>query len=226
MTSLRPYLVAWRRQRRNKRKVEGWFPPTIRALLLITAAVVLLPLIQPVFLGFLDRDPAGWADGLEAVSLRAGLLLVAVLSLDVYTALIRGTDRQMLAVLPVEPGAVAWLTVLRLAVERAWLPLVLIWLLSPIAWRGHLGMWAGASAVVLGSYFVGLTSAAVMHLLAVEVAESEFWAPVLDMGRGSNPRAQAAPSRRACWWPRSWEPRSPPSASARWRDAPGSAPQR
>ncbi|HHO50317.1 MAG TPA: hypothetical protein ENK18_05450 [Deltaproteobacteria bacterium] len=53
-------------------------------------------------------------------------------------------------------------------------------------------LWALAVIALLGAFAVGLTGSAVVHLLAVAVAEDPRWSGLLDLTRGSNPRAQAA----------------------------------
>jgi hypothetical protein len=65
-------------------------------------------------------------------------------------------------------------------------------LLSPLLWQGAPELWALSMVQVAGSWCLGLTVSAAVHLLAIEVSESDAWAPVLDLVRGNNPRPQAA----------------------------------
>ncbi len=186
-----PYSAAWLRRRRHQARVEGG-AAIGRALLPLVAALLLVPLVRPVFLSFLDEGAEAWADGLHAVSLRAGFVMVGWLALDLYTAIVRGPDRAVLAILPVDAAHVVRAEVVRVAVERWWLPGGAAIVLAPMAIEGNPSLWALAMAVIAAAWAMGLCASAMVHLLAIEVAESERWALVLDMLRGSNPRPQAA----------------------------------
>ncbi|NCG20896.1 MAG: hypothetical protein GWP91_17950, partial [Rhodobacterales bacterium] len=131
-----PYRRAWLQRARNRRQIEGW-PVTLGGLALpLVAAVLLTPILQPVFLGWLDRPREVWAAGMGGVTLRAALLVLSVLALDVYSALARADDRAVLASMPVDAGVVARVEVARVAARRWWLlPLVAI-VFSPVAFAG------------------------------------------------------------------------------------------
>ncbi len=189
--SRNPYLSSYRLQQRHRARVVGWWVVWAQALLPIGVAALLVPFVEPVFLGFLLLPPAQWGPGLEGLAQRAGLLLVAVLALEVYTALIRSPDRAILDLHPVDAGQVATFEVVRVARERAWLPVGIGVAFSPIALASP-SAWGLLMVAVAGAYALGLTASAMMHLLAVQVSESERWAPLLDLLRGRNPRAQAA----------------------------------
>ena len=151
-----------------------------------------MPLVQPVFLGFVGSSGGAWADGMYAVMLRAGLLVIAVLSLDVYAALIRSEDRAVLDLHPVEPFEVVTVELLGVALSRWWLVPALSILLLPIGLSGRWDGWALAVGLLLGSFALGLCASAMVHLLAIEASESPKWEGVLEAIRGSNPREQAA----------------------------------
>ncbi|MBW2256579.1 MAG: hypothetical protein JRI25_18550, partial [Deltaproteobacteria bacterium] len=187
-----PYIQVHARRRRNRLRVTGRATSLGRWLVPALAAVVLVPLVRPVFLSFLDLDREAWGAGLEGVAVRVGVVLIGVLALDVYTALIRSPDRPILDLHPVDPGQVVVFEAVRVAEERAWLLPVLGLLLGPIGWEGSFGAWLAVMGVAVGSFALGLTGSVAMHLLAVEVAESPRFGPLLDMGRGYNQRAQAA----------------------------------
>ncbi len=187
-----PYLAAYRRQARNRRRAGGLLGDLGRLGLGLVAAAFLVPLVRPIFLGFLDLGPDHWALGIEGVTVRAGLLLVAVLALDLYTALIRSPDRAVLDLYPVDPGQVVAFEAIRVAEERAWVLVLLALLLGPIGWEGAWAAWGLSMIVLAGAYAVGVTASAMMFLLAIEIAESPRWSGLLDLLRGHNQRAQAA----------------------------------
>ncbi len=131
------------------------------------------------------------AERLGALLLRLGTVLIAAAALDTYTALVRSDDRELLGLLPVDSGQVAWAALGRVAVGRLWLVpagLVLLW---PLTHRAP-ETWVAAGVFLLGTWWLGVVASGIAHLGAVSVAESPAWAPVLDLLRGSNLRAQAA----------------------------------
>jgi hypothetical protein len=186
-----PYIAVDWRQRAHRRAVDGWALRLGRIAVFAVAVGLLVPLVRPVFLGFLDRGAAVLPAGVEAVTIRAGLLLIALLSLDLYTALIRGENRKILDLHPVDEGQVAEAEMVRVGVDRAWLLVAFAVVLAPIAGASPVG-YAAAIAAIFGCYLLGICMSAVVHLLAVDAATSERWAPILDLLRGHNPRAQAA----------------------------------
>lgn len=187
-----PYIRGWLRQVRNRARVGG-VPGALRGVLVPTlAGLVLTPLVRATFLGFLDGNPSLWGEGAAQVVLRASIVVVGWLSLDVFGALIRGQDREVLAVLPVDAAGVVRADLLRVAVERWWLVPGAALVLSPIALAGAAGLWIAAVVSLCGAFAVGLTASGLVHLLAVRIAEDPRWAPLLDLVRGHNPRPQAA----------------------------------
>ena len=186
-----PYVAALWRRRRNQRAVEGplsvvgrWAPPVL-------SVAILVPLFRAAFLSFLDGAPEDLGQGMEGVLTRLGIAIVALLAIDTYSALIRGSDRAILDLHPVDAADVAAYTMVRVALERAWVLVAAGVLLLPVA-RVSVGLWALGAAFALGTFILGLTASAMVHLLAVDVAESERWAPLMELVRGSIPRAQAA----------------------------------
>lgn len=158
----------------------------------VATALVLIPLVRVLFLGFLDELRGTWSAGVEAVVLRGALVVIGWLSLDVYAALIRSPDRTVLSLLPVDTAAVVRAELLSVVAGRWWLVVGGAIVLAPIAWEGAALLWGLAVIVLLGAFAVGLTGSAMVHLLAVAIAEDPRWSGLLDFARGSNPRAQAA----------------------------------
>lgn len=187
-----PHVEAWRRQRANRGRVDGVGARVLALLVPLVACGILLPLLRPVFFTFLALEPAQWAEGAAAVSLRAGLLVVAILSLDLYSALIRGSSRPVLAILPVDPNEVVRAEILAVAARRWWLVPGLGVLMAPLLLAGAPLLWALSMWVVASAMALGLVVSAWLHLRAVDAAEDPAWANVLDRVRGSNPREQAA----------------------------------
>lgn len=161
------------------------------ALVLVVSAV-LVPLVRPVFMSFLDDPDIAVADGLREVWIRASAIALVSMGLAVHGTVLRGGARAVLALHPVDPVAVVWQE-LGVAV-RGQVPLIVgLWiLLTPIAVSVGVGAWALGLLVIAGGAFVSLTGSAVAFLGAVEAAESPRWAPLLDSLRGNNPRPQAA----------------------------------
>jgi len=182
----------WRRRRANRAARAGWLGRLQTWIVPLVAIATVVPLFEQVFLSFLALPIAQWGEGVGAVTLRAGVAVLAMLSLDVYTAVVRGPDRAVLTMLPIDAVEVVRYSVIRVAVERWWLLPAVAALLGPIAWAGAVDLWLLAILSVFGSWMMGLCVSAAVHLLAIEVAESPSWEGVLDRIRGQNPRPQAA----------------------------------
>lgn len=189
---MNPYLRAWRRGLHNRRRASGLGAVLAGPLVVVAATALLVPLVRSVFLGFLDLPRDLWAAGMAGVLVRAGVVVLGWLALEVYTALIRGPDRAVLAILPVDEPRVVRYELARVAAERWWLLPGAAALLAPVAVAGAPGLWALGLLVLLGAWGMGLVVSAAVHLLAVDVAESPRWEGLLDTIRGHNPRAQAA----------------------------------
>ncbi len=186
------YLRTWRRRRKNRAATVGWLGwlqgvagPTL-------ATALLIPLFDQIFLSFLHHPPDLWGEGVAGVVLRAGIAVLSLLALDVFTAVIRGPDRAVLTLLPIDSAAVVRYEIIRVATERWWILPALAALLSPIALAGAPALWGLGLVVIAGAWAMGLCVSAAVHLLAIDVAESPSWAGLLDLVRGHNPRSQAA----------------------------------
>jgi hypothetical protein len=189
--ALDPYLSAWWRQRKNRARSLSLLAWLRDLLVPIGVAALLVPFVRPTFLAFLDRAEETWPELVFGLVMRASLVVVGWLSLDVYTALVRGPTREVLAILPVDPARVARAELVRVATERWWLVPALAVVLSPLGLAAP-GLWAGAVLALAGTFAVSLTTSATGHLLAIWIAESPLFAPLLDALRGNNPRPQAA----------------------------------
>lgn len=187
-----PYIAVHRRQARHRRRVEGWAVVLGRALLGVLAVGLAALLVRPIFLTFLDDGPAVVRMGVSGIVLRAGLVLVGLAAIDLYEAVIRGRDREVLALLPVDPDRVVVAAVRDIVLRRVWLLPAIAVVLLPIGLEAGWVPWGAAVAALVGLQLVAWPLSAAVHLLAVDVAESERWAPWLDMVRGANPREQAA----------------------------------
>lgn len=148
-------------------------------------------LVRPVFLGFLD-DGLGVSAGVGGVVLRLAVVLVGLAGIDVYEGIIRGKDREVLGLLPVDPAQAVRASLLGLMGRRWWVIPGVAALLLPIGLEASWAAWAAAVLALAGVQLFAWPASAVVHLLAVEVARSQAFGPLLDLVRGANPRAQAA----------------------------------
>ncbi len=187
-----PYWRADRLQRQHRRRVRGLGGMLSTVAVPLLTAAVLTPLVQRVFLGFLDDPEATWAGGTERVVLRLALVVVGWLSIDVYTGLVRGEQRPVLALLPVDPAPVVSVQLLDVARRRWWLLVGPAIVLSPIALAGSPDLWVAAVSVIGGAFALGLSASALVFSFAILLAEDPRFASLLDAIRGPNVRAQAA----------------------------------
>ncbi|MCB9678914.1 MAG: hypothetical protein H6737_27685 [Alphaproteobacteria bacterium] len=186
-----PTTRAWRRQQANRRAAEGWAPALRAAVGGLIVLALLVPLVNRVFLAWV-RGPADFAPfAMEGLLLRADIVVIGWLAIDVYSALIRGGDRAVLAIWPVDPAGVVRFELVRLA--RARLFLIAGWavLSAPVALASP-ALWALGVVQVACAWVLALVASAMVILLAVDVSEDERAAPLLDLVRGNNHRAQAA----------------------------------
>jgi hypothetical protein len=187
-----PYLRAQRLQARHRRRAIGVAGALARVGLGLGAAALGALLLERAFLGFLDESGAAVADGLGAVVIRLGLLLTALAALDGYEAVLRGEDRPVLSLLPVEPGAVVAASLVGLAARRWWTTPACAILLVPVLVRAGPMAWTVAVAALLGVQLLAWPVAIATYLIAVDAARSPALAPVLEALRGQNPRELAA----------------------------------
>ncbi len=183
--STNPYVEVHRLQRAHKGGGLAWLLPLI-------ATALATPLARPVLLGFLDRGPAALGPGTEAIAFRVGAVIAAALSLHTFGDIVRGPDRDVLDVHPVQPRLLLSAIARRTAAERAYLPVMGAILLSPLALAGQAAAYGGAVGLALGAWLAGLGVGFATHLAAVEAARSPRVALLLDLLRGDNPRMQAA----------------------------------
>lgn len=182
-----PYAEVHRRIRARKAGGPTW-------LLALAAAGLAAPLARPVLLGFLDgpASAAVVAAGTEAISFRLAALVVCVMALSTYDAIVRGPDREVLDVHPIQPRLLLQAIAVRLLREQAVVPAMAILLLVPLALAGHTLAFLGAAALVLGAFVCGFGLGFLVNLGAVQAAYSPRLALVLELLRGANPRMQAA----------------------------------
>ena len=153
-----PYLSVWIRQWRNRRQFEGPVTQVRRMVVPLVSALLLVVLVRPIFLGFLDDGAQSWGYGLQQVALRGGIVVITALSLDIYTALIRGPDRAVLDIYPVNARQVVVFEIVRVAFWRWWLVPLGAVLFSPLAFEGALGLWALGVLVLAGAWVMGMSS--------------------------------------------------------------------
>lgn len=182
-----PYAEVHRRIRAHQRSGPTWLLPLI-------AATLATPLARPVLLGFLDGPvaPELIAAGTDAIAFRMGALVAAAMSLHTYSDLVRGPDREVLDVHPVQARLLLAAIAARTARQRLYLPVMCAIVMSPLAIAGHLHAWLGTVGVIVGAYLCSLGVGFTVHMAAVWAAFSPTLAVVLDLLRGDNPRMQAA----------------------------------
>ncbi|MEZ4239650.1 MAG: hypothetical protein R3F59_26550 [Myxococcota bacterium] len=141
-----PYLQAALRQRRNRMRAEG--PLGRPAVGRATRGRRARGPVRPPLAAGLPR-PHGQnvrSDAVGSISLWIAILVVSVLSLDVFSRLIRGVDRDVLSLLPIDPARVVRALLLQTAVARWWLVPCAGIVLLPVATgrRRAVGRAAGA----------------------------------------------------------------------------------
>jgi len=184
-----PYLSVHRRIRRNRR---SW----PKGLAVVLATVLAVPLVGPTLLWFMPAEGVAsdkaLASGLSAVGFRLAALVASAVLLKSYTDLVRGPDRAVLDVHPVQPGPLVAAIACRTTRETLYLPIAAMVLLLPVGLSGHWVAWAAGALLVLSGWSGALGVGFAVHLAAVWAAYSESLARFLDMVRGDNPRMQAA----------------------------------
>jgi hypothetical protein len=187
-----PHIRYYWYQLRHRAQRGGLRVLALRLVVIALSLLFIVPLFRPLFLGFLDQGDQGISIGLTNILMRVGIVLVSVLSIDMYGVVIRGVDRQVLGIQPVDPSEVVGYALLKVSLHRLLLVPVVLVLLSPIGWVHGWLLMGLISVVVCGFYWMSLALSAGMLLLAVSASQSQRMAPLLDLVRGSNPRAQAA----------------------------------
>ena len=158
---------------------------------LVLVVGILVPLVAEVFLRWLAAPVDYWPEATQALLLRFDIVLLGWIALDTYTALIRGGDRAVLSLWPVDPAQVVRFEMIRLASDRLFLVPAAAVLLGPIALVDPL-LWALCVVQLLGCWLLALTSSAMVILFAVDAAHAPTMRPWLDLVRGNNHPAQAA----------------------------------
>ena len=156
----------------------------------IVAAVIATPLLRPVLLRFLDGGDV--AAGTADAALRIGMVLVAILSLNLYTDLVRGPDRPVLDPHPIDPRALLAALTWRAALERADALAAGLIVLSPVAFAGHPVAFAAGALFIAGAWAACLGVPHAIYLGAVWAARSPRASQVLDLLRGDNAPMHAA----------------------------------
>ncbi len=184
-----PYLLADRRQRAARRRVEGALG-VLGGTLPLAGAALAVWLAEDLYAALLGRSPAAYIVGFTGIVSRIGVVLAATLSLSTYSAVVRGPDRGVIDLHPLLPRP--WLSarVLGIVQDRVgWLAIAAVFLL-PLAGR-PLALLLGA-AVVLGAWCAGIGAGIGVNLAAPALAMRPALAGLFDAIRGPNPRLQAA----------------------------------
>ena len=183
-----PYARADERQRRARRRVEGW--SALAGWLPLVGALAALPLLRGGFYGFLDGSEAVVRDGIGGMTARVGLALAAGLSLGTYDEVVRGPDRGVVDLHPLH--ASLWLRARIASVARSrfrWFLLASV-LLVPL-WP-RIDAIALCALVLAGAWIAGIGAGLGVNLAAPRLAMEPALAGVFDAIRGENPRLQAA----------------------------------
>lgn len=186
-----PIHRAWRTRVRNRRRADGPVAGLLRVAGLVAALLLAVPIVSEMFLGWLAGPPDQHADAIQALLLRSGIVVVGWITLDVYSAVIRDGDREVLAIWPVDPGEVARFELVRAAVDKGWMPVATGVLFAPILSLDPL-LWAltVVHTCAMGVLAIGLSGLVVLG--AVDASDHPSAKPFLDLVRGQNHPAQAA----------------------------------
>ena len=185
-----PYLIAWKRRKKNRRAQDGVLRGLFSFLPLV-AVCLGAPLLQDVFLHFLE-EPERINAGSMDFAMRLGWFCCAAMALRSYTALVRGPERAILDPHPGNPSQLLRYLTIRCASESVVLLASGLSMLWPLAWAGYPEQALVSAGVVTAGWALGLLIGFPVHLAAVWAAESRSLASVLEALRGSNPRLQAA----------------------------------
>jgi hypothetical protein len=186
-----PLLRAWKRRLGHQLREGAGFRGVAASLAPVVALGLAGPLVQPVFMWFLESNTAV-AVGLPGLGLRLGLLLAGAMALATYSALVRGPERRILDPHPAQPEALLRYLSLRTGLEHlSWVLAVAAFLL-PVLLAGHTLAWGLGIWVAFCGWWLGLAGGFTVHLGSVWAAESPGLAGLLNLIRGSNPKLQAA----------------------------------
>ncbi len=179
------------------RKIAARAGVSWRPILPVAAAALCVPWVSSTLMSFVPLQPmqvdgALWYPALVSLVTRMANIVAAIVILNTYSDLVRGSDRPVLDVHPVRATQLVHAIALRTFITRAYLPAVAAVLLSPLALRGHPEAYIGSLALVLAAWLAGLGVGFMVHLGGIWAASSEALSAVLDAIRGDNPRMQAA----------------------------------
>lgn len=186
------YIRVHRRQAAHRRRTQGLGSRLAKAGLALGAVLIATSVVREVFLEFLDQPPSSWAAGAAGLVLRLGLVVVGLAAIDAYDAVLRGQDRDVLGLLPVEPGAVIAAALWGLFWRRWWTVPACAVLVAPLWIEAGIAVWGAVVGALLCVQILAWPLSVLVFLVAVHVADSPATAPALDLLRGANPRQQAA----------------------------------
>lgn len=187
-----PYWRAYRIRLRNYAAAHLSLPYALRWIPVIFGWVLVSMMAGPVWLSFLSGPREEWTSGIQGAFFRLGVAVIMMQCLRMHSVLMRSRERMVLSVLPVEPGIVTLYQTLRCGLGGLWMVPASAVLLGPIALAGYGDTWLLMNLGVFGVWCAALMLSAVVFMGAVGAAESDRWAPLLDLLRGANPREQAA----------------------------------
>ena len=163
----------------------------------VAAAAAAIPLVTSELFWFLSAVDAGlaveqWVPGLTAVVTRFANLVAAAVILHSYADLVRGPDRSILDVHPIQPRPLVVAIARHTVLGRLYLPLMAAVLLLPIGMDASWVAYAGSVGLVVGGWIAGIGIGFMVNLGAVWAAYSPSFSGLLEAVRGQNPKMQAA----------------------------------
>ena len=187
-----PYARIRNLRRAHRARDLSWAAWAWGVLAPLGAAALCLPLFERLFLSFMQQPPSTWSEGVSGALLRVGWFVVGFVALDMFSAVVRGRDREVLQVYPVDPGPLV-ADIVRSRARRNTTALMVAGILFvPIARDGAAGLWLLTLLELTGVWALAHCAGALVVLWAIEVSEDPRYGPLLDAVRGNNPRAQAA----------------------------------
>lgn len=156
------------------------------ALLPLLAALIVVPLAQPLL------AQVEGAAAVEALTTRLAWLVAGWMVLHAYDLIVRGADRPILDLHPIQPVALLEALVGRALLGRLWLPLGVALATSPLALTEGPAVWGGLVAVVLSAYVGGVGAGFAVSLGGVWAAYSPRLAGLLALLAGSAPKMQTS----------------------------------
>ncbi len=185
-----PYLSVHRRMRRHQ-------PFPWMRLVPVLAATAAIPLVSAELFWFLAAaesgvEPKQWVPGLTVIASRFANLVAAVVILHGYADLVRGPDRAILDVHPVQPRPLVAAIARHTAASRFYVPVMASVIFLPVGMSASWLAYTGVCGLLFGAWMAGLGVGFMVHLGAVWAAYSPALSGLLDAVRGQNPKMQAA----------------------------------